>query len=452
MAGILDFSGGDQPSAGLLGNLFADKNLPALMLAGTLLSARRGDSLGAPIAQFAQMKMEQQNQARQMAQANLQQQLLQQQITEGQRQIAIRQAMDAAAKNSVVAPQQQMLPTDQEIPSGPQTPAGFDYNGYINKINAVDPGAALQMRAQLMALNQKPLMKVGPGETIVNTATEKPVYSVAPKPVMVDNGASIIPTDPSTGKPIGAPIPKAIGPSDVYRRGTQFAIAGLDANGSPSGDIEQVAQAIASGNMAPLSSFAMSHPRGQQIMARVYQINPQYDATEFNAKNKATSAFATGKQGDTVRFIGVALTHGDQLAQAAQALQNGNIPLFNQVANAYATQTGQPAPNNFDAVKNIYKNEVTKAILGGAGALGDRQEVEKTIDKANSPAQLLGVMQQYQGLLRGQLGGLKRQYEQTTGRTDFERFLSPEAKRLEGGGQMPTLEEINAEIARRGGK
>jgi hypothetical protein len=275
-----------------------------------------------------------------------------------------------------------------------------------------------------------------PTEVLVSKQGKtKDLAGYAPKPdfKQFDTGNQVGFIDPLSGTQ-GPVFAKQVSPDAAYRRQTEFAVAGLDQSGLPSGDVDQVAKAIASGNMAPLSSFAMSRPRGQQIMSRVYDINPNYDATEYGAKQKATSAFATGKQGDTVRFIGVALNHGEQLAGAVAALQNGNIPLFNQIGNAYSQATGSPAPTNFNAIKNIYKDEVTKAILGGAGALGDREQVAKTIDSANSPKQLYGVMQQYQGLLRGQLGGLKQQYEQTTGRNDFERFLSPAAKSLEQGG------------------
>jgi len=68
--------------------------------------------------------------------------------------------------------------------------------------------------------------------------------------------------------------------------------------------------------------------------------------------------------------------------------------------------------------------------VGSGGALGDRESMEKTLDASNSPAQLKGVVSTYQELMAGQLAGLNKQYESTTGRRDFGRFLTDEAKDL----------------------
>ena len=64
--------------------------------------------------------------------------------------------------------------------------------------------------------------------------------------------------------------------------------------------------------------------------------------------------------------------------------------------------------------------------------MADREAAAKTINAASSPAQLRGAIGTYKKLMQGQLGGLKQQYEQTTGKKDFERFLSPAGKASEG--------------------
>jgi hypothetical protein len=148
-----------------------------------------------------------------------------------------------------------------------------------------------------------------------------------------------------------------------------------------------------------------------------------YDQTQFNARNKAVSAFSTGKQGDTVRSFNVLVSHLDVLKDAADALNNKDQQAFNRVKNIIASATGNPAPTNFDSVKQIVADELTKAVTGSAGALGDRTEIANNVNSANSPAQLMGVIQQYQHLAAGQLHGLKVQYESSTGRKDFDKRL-----------------------------
>lgn len=251
----------------------------------------------------------------------------------------------------------------------------------------------------------------------------------------IDTGTKVGAVDPFTGRPIpgGGLYNKEQTPDS--RASTAASYAHLAETkrhneiieGDPA-TIEATAQGIANGNLAPLSGFALGRPMGQAVMARVMQINPNYSGKDFSVGMAAEKKFNAGKLGDTVRSFNVGLAHLDTLDQATTALNNGNIPLFNRAANAIATQTGNPAPGNFEAVKEIVGNEIVKAIVGSGGGVGDREKAQKSIDAAKSPGQLRGVIATYKSLMQGQLGGLKREYESSTGKRDFEKFLSPEAK------------------------
>jgi hypothetical protein len=158
----------------------------------------------------------------------------------------------------------------------------------------------------------------------------------------------------------------------------------------------------------------------------------QFDQTQFAGRNKAVSSFSAGPVANTVRSFNVLVSHLDVLKDAADALNNGDTQAFNRVKNLVSSATGNPAPTNFDAVKGIVADEINKAVLGGAGALGDRDKINATVQGANSPAQLLGVIRQYQHLSAGQLHGLQTQYESTTGLTDFGKFLDKRTKQFFG--------------------
>ena len=155
-----------------------------------------------------------------------------------------------------------------------------------------------------------------------------------------------------------------------------------------------------------------------------------YDATEYSGRNKAVSAFSGGKEANTVRSFNVLVDHLDVLKDATAALKNNNVRALNVIGNTIETEFGEPAPTNFDAVKSIVADELAKAVVGTGGALGDREAIAATINKANSPQALLGVISNYQKLATGQLSGLRKQYESTTGRKDFDRFLDSRTKSL----------------------
>lgn len=163
----------------------------------------------------------------------------------------------------------------------------------------------------------------------------------------------------------------------------------------------------------------------ERFLRMATQYDPTFDQKEYNTRYNAINKFATGQQGNTVRSLNVAIDHMDTARALGDALKNGNVPLFNAAANEFAKQTGKPAPTNFEAVKEIVADEVVKGVIGGAGALEDRRAAAEKIRSASSPAQLNGVLDSWTKLLAGQVSGLEKQYEGSTGRKDFrDKYLN----------------------------
>ena len=160
------------------------------------------------------------------------------------------------------------------------------------------------------------------------------------------------------------------------------------------------------------------------------------DITRFSAQYaqqvKAARDFGTGPLGNQTRSFSVGLYHLDTLQKLADALKNHDVKGFNTLANEWSTQTGQPAPSNFETAKQIIGAEVVKAIVGaGGGGVQERLEAANHISASLSPEQIAGAIDTTKELMIGQLKGLKSQYERTTKQSDFEeQFLSPEARDL----------------------
>lgn len=139
--------------------------------------------------------------------------------------------------------------------------------------------------------------------------------------------------------------------------------------------------------------------------------------------------FNTGPQGNAVRSLDVSIAHLDTLGKLSDAMHNGDIQAVNRLANSYSKATGNPAPTNFDAAKQIVGDEIVKGIVGAGGSAGDREKAQEAIDSAKSPEQMAGVIDTYQQLLGGQLKGLAQQYKSGSGRADFGEKLTDETKR-----------------------
>jgi hypothetical protein len=204
----------------------------------------------------------------------------------------------------------------------------------------------------------------------------------------------------------------------IGRRQTEAfhnAVAVYKAN-DPQSDapFDSYVKSIANYQEPPPTGYWASTPSGQRVLQALSQQYPQYSAAQYPAAVQAIEAFNTKVPGNKVESLNVGIAHMDTLAGLAQALGNGDIQTFNKIGNQVAAWAGKPAPTNFDAAKAIVGDEIIKAIVGGGGALADRENAQNQIDSAKSPQQLAGVIQTYQALLAGQLNGLQLQFTSST--------------------------------------
>ena len=314
-----------------------------------------------------------------------------------------------------------------------------DVNAAIQGLTELDPnfGAKIAENRIAKALTPKEPMKIGAGEVLLDPNTMKPLYTAPNKPAAEHTPQIKQLIDlRNTLDPKSADY-KII--SDAIKKESTFApnTATMMPNQV---QVENTAQMIANGQIKPLSGFAMRSPYGQAVMSRVKELNPEYRAGDIESTIKAEKDFSTGKNGNTVRSLNVAVNHLDTLGQLSDALKNKDMNLFNKVSNIYSQQTGMPAITNFNAAKKIVADEIVKGIVGSGGGVADREEAARSIDAANSPEQLKGVIDTYKQLLGGQLSGLKQQYEVSTGKKDFNKFLSENTQKNIGDHSQPNAE------------
>jgi hypothetical protein len=203
--------------------------------------------------------------------------------------------------------------------------------------------------------------------------------------------------------------------------------------------VDYTAKAIAGYRLAPLSAQAMRTPYGQQVMAKVFELNPDYDQSKWQGRLRGEVAFTAGKEAAGIRFFSVAIDHLGTMQEASEALAGHDVQRLNRLQNAIATELGYEGPVDFNFVKSVVGSEVSKAIIGGVGALADREELRVNLDDANSPEQLLGVIRFAKKLMAGQLSGYRLQAKNFgMSAEEFDRHLSEGAKRELGGGGSGT--------------
>ncbi len=454
----------------------ADANKQAAFAAGFgLLQGRKGQEL-ATIGQagLGAMGARQQSlaQSQQMRSRGLENALgfanLSQSMQQHQAQAAQQQQMTNLAQQSTIPGLPSMGPPTQNGDMQPEVLPRFDKQKFGAGLWQIDPKQAIAFE-QSMA-KESPYGKIDPKDY---TADSLRSYGQS------GSVADLIPA--ASGKTIGNVTPAEYTPQSVAKYSQTGNYADLVPRGLSEKDQQQLAierarlaqterhfqqsnaavdpanlqstaQAIANYQQPPLTSWAMAKPQGQALMGEVMKINPGYSAQDYAASQQSLKAFSTGKQGQAVNSFNVALSHLDTLQAAAGALKNGDLVALNKASNFFKQQSGNPAPTNFDGIKQVVGNEIVKAIVGAGGGVEDRKQAAETISKANSPAQLNGVIDKYKELMSGQLNGLRQQYEVTTKRKDFGERLSPQAKKLLGESQAQSDTMSAADRIISGGK
>ncbi|MDE2096855.1 MAG: hypothetical protein KGL39_06370 [Patescibacteria group bacterium] len=157
-------------------------------------------------------------------------------------------------------------------------------------------------------------------------------------------------------------------------------------------------------------------------------VDPSFNTYTAPMRAQAAKAFATGKQGDQLRFFNNAVQHLDTLSTLITGLGNGDVQLVNAARNAFKSQFGSVAPNDFNAAKAIVGQEIVKAIVANGGGEREREEAAQQLSAAKSPQQLNGVIDTYKHLMGAQLRDLKQQYN-AAGLKNFDKYLIPESQK-----------------------
>lgn len=156
--------------------------------------------------------------------------------------------------------------------------------------------------------------------------------------------------------------------------------------------------------------------------------NPTLAQADQHVQQLTLNDFAgQGINGRRTVAINTAVNHLSTAQGMVQALNNGDMQSFNRISNAWAAQTGDPAPTSMDMVGQVVGNEVMKAITNAGMGTGDeRAGLQASFNTARSPQQMTDAITKAQQLLAGQASNLGIAYKAGTGRDDFNtKYLSP---------------------------
>jgi uncharacterized protein YoaH (UPF0181 family) len=233
------------------------------------------------------------------------------------------------------------------------------------------------------------------------------------------------------------------------------------ANLATSDALDASAEEIANYKAPPLTSFAMARGQGPEIMKRIREINPDWNAQKYQVAQRVRNDFASGAQSaKRVDAMNTVVHHLGVFDDLAKGLGNHDINAMNRVLNYARTELGRPEVTDFNVAKGIIGDEVIKAVVG-SGAVFDRESLQKDLNDARSPEQLQKMSNRIRQLMGGSLGALYQRWHSVPLPDDeFVAKLEPETvegvrgfapttlkKALEAGGEEKSAPAAGKAVA-----
>lgn len=180
-------------------------------------------------------------------------------------------------------------------------------------------------------------------------------------------------------------------------------------------------RAIVEGRQSAPSSFAQKTPYWQDVMQKVFLVDPQWSEQRAQVRKQ----FATGPDGRNIGNLNTAVVHLDALAEAAKGLANGRFTPGNEAWNKVKTLFGDSAPTTFEGVRSAYAGEAASALKGTATD-PEIENIRQTIMSKSSPDQLAAYSKEMAKIFSQKMETYRERAQQQ-GLDDYDPVL-PQAK------------------------
>ena len=197
-----------------------------------------------------------------------------------------------------------------------------------------------------------------------------------------------------------------------------------DEIGAPPKWAEPIVDSMIEGKMQPPSSFALTKPYWQKMMAWARAKDPDFDEATWAQRRKTATDFAPGsRDGQQITYANTSLQHLGQLWDISKSggLGDTRIPAVNAVENWYGrnlapeSSPSKTAQTNWNAVRNTYAADLERLFAQGVGSEGEKERMLSELDAAASPKQREEVMKSQAKLLQARVGTLEQQRNEIMG-------------------------------------
>ena len=204
------------------------------------------------------------------------------------------------------------------------------------------------------------------------------------------------------------PVSNTVGadmPGDPNKQGDDYLVS------LPAG-LRSTVKAIANGQMAQPSSFALTKPYWQQVMAAVSQYDPTFDSSTQPQRVAAAKAFTgNGKAAQTLASIDRLSYHMNDLYRDSQALTGWNLGPASGIVNAGVQSFQKASLARYNAALPFIAGELQKLTKNGSATEGESKQIMTNLDPSQPASARLAAMQQLAELTQGQFKPIRDQWE-----------------------------------------
>lgn len=190
-------------------------------------------------------------------------------------------------------------------------------------------------------------------------------------------------------------------------------------------------QGMVEGTIPPPSSLALTKPYWQNMIAAAKNVDPTFDAANWNGRVAGVKDFSAGKSSEMVRSANQTIGHVGDLITKMDALNNGSYPLLNKAENAYNSATGGAAVTGFQQTAHAVADELSKVFKGAGISDHEIKQWEESLSPDMSPAQQHEAVTTAMSLLQHSLSALEEKRLNSIGPVAAEKagpLLKPDAQ------------------------
>lgn len=201
------------------------------------------------------------------------------------------------------------------------------------------------------------------------------------------------------------------------------ALANRLKNSSPE-EIESAAQSLAKGDAKPSDFSGRDQNFRRYALQRAMEINPNYNTGTYAIVQNKVKDITSGKTSQTLTNMGTAVDHALEYKDLLSQIPATNVSSWNAFIQGVSKYGNAPEVKSKEALAGFLSGELVKAATGTGGGVGEREELQKQILAANTPAEVRKIIDTQLALGHARYTNIKRNYEGTTKRDDFKE-ISP---------------------------